>query len=107
MAFSPDPVINPEALYSTIFLSQRDLSLAVPVNFVTVPGVSINAACFGHKIYEDTAFGKCFSNLLLSGCMYSCSVIGRDLNLSSVTLKGNLDKFLPIYFLYPYTGKKC
>lgn len=67
MSYSPDPVILPKPPYDTVFLSQRDLSLPVPVNFVTVPGVSISQACFGLKIFEDVAFAKCMSNLLASG----------------------------------------
>lgn len=43
--------------------SQRDLSLQVPINFVTTPGVSLSAACFSELQYDDDAAKKCFTNL--------------------------------------------
>ncbi|CAL3969983.1 unnamed protein product [Diplocarpon coronariae] len=55
------------APYDTVFLSQRDLSLRVPINFVTVPGVSLTAACFDAKQYEDDNSANCISNLLSVG----------------------------------------
>jgi hypothetical protein len=47
--------------------SQRDLGLQVPVNYVTVPGVSFSAACFPVLRYEDDNSGDCLSNLLAVG----------------------------------------
>jgi hypothetical protein len=45
----------------------RDLSLQVPINFITKPGVSTSAACFAQNHYEDHEFGKCLSNLMAGG----------------------------------------
>jgi hypothetical protein len=67
MSYNPDTAVTAKPPYNTVFLSQRDLSLGVPVNFVTVPGVSLSSACFSHKNYEDEAFGKCVSNLIAVG----------------------------------------
>jgi hypothetical protein len=36
----------------------------VPINFHTVPAVSLTRACFANNQYEHNAFLKCFSNLL-------------------------------------------
>ncbi|TLD38500.1 hypothetical protein E2P81_ATG01043 [Venturia nashicola] len=47
--------------------SQRDLTITVPLNYVTWPGVSLSAACFSHDIYEDGAAQLCLSNLLATG----------------------------------------
>ncbi|TVY81768.1 Maintenance of telomere capping protein, partial [Lachnellula suecica] len=47
--------------------SQRDLGLTVPINFVTSPGVSLQAACFAHFNYEDGNSEECLSNLLAVG----------------------------------------
>ncbi|KAF1850609.1 uncharacterized protein K460DRAFT_301841 [Cucurbitaria berberidis CBS 394.84] len=44
--------------------AQRDVGLRVPINFQTVPAVSLRQACFSNKQYEHHAFQKCFSNLL-------------------------------------------
>ncbi|KAM3423801.1 hypothetical protein BST61_g1203 [Cercospora zeina] len=63
--YTPDPAINSSTF--VVQLSQRDLSLRVPVNFVTHPGVALSAACFGNGHYEESAAAKCFSNLLVSG----------------------------------------
>ncbi|KAF2213287.1 hypothetical protein CERZMDRAFT_96948 [Cercospora zeae-maydis SCOH1-5] len=62
--YTPDPAINSTFV---VQLSQRDLSLRVPVNFVTHPGIALSAACFGNRYYEESAAAKCFSNLLVSG----------------------------------------
>lgn len=64
--YDPDPVFL-SSTYDTVLLSQRDLSFPAPINFVTAPGVSISAACFGHLSYEDGEFRRCFSNLLAVG----------------------------------------
>ena len=47
--------------------SQRDLGLKVPINFVTVPGVSLKSACFSGDLYEDDYAGDCLSNLFAEG----------------------------------------
>ncbi|KFY74494.1 hypothetical protein V499_05480, partial [Pseudogymnoascus sp. VKM F-103] len=48
-------------------LSQRDLSLSIPINFMTVPGVSLTAACFGDRVIGEGELARCFSNLLSVG----------------------------------------
>ncbi|KAI1979661.1 Maintenance of telomere capping protein 6 [Ophidiomyces ophidiicola] len=53
--------------WSTVQLSQRDVSLRVPINFVTQPAVSLSAACFGKKVYDENAATRCVSNLLSVG----------------------------------------
>ncbi|CBX99143.1 hypothetical protein IAQ61_000734, partial [Plenodomus lingam] len=53
--------------WSEAFRAQRDVGLRVPINFHTVPAVSLTQACFGGKQYEHIAFQKCFSNLLAVG----------------------------------------
>ncbi|KAI6244731.1 Maintenance of telomere capping protein 6 [Erysiphe necator] len=52
---------------STLFLSERDLSLTVPINFVANPGVSVTSACFSNKKYIDKDFSSCLWNLLEVG----------------------------------------
>ncbi|GIZ37194.1 hypothetical protein CKM354_000065100 [Cercospora kikuchii] len=64
LLYTPDPAINSTFV---VQLSQRDLSLRVPVNFVTHPGVALSAACFGNRRYEESTAAKCLSNLLVSG----------------------------------------
>ncbi|TVY19215.1 Maintenance of telomere capping protein 6 [Lachnellula arida] len=68
-SYSPDPGVQPVSgsLLSTVFLSERDLGLRVPINYVTSPGVSLQAACFPRSRYEDDNFGDCLSNLLALG----------------------------------------
>ncbi|KAF2723372.1 hypothetical protein K431DRAFT_337609 [Polychaeton citri CBS 116435] len=65
--YEPDPGAPLEDQTFIALLSQRDLSFEVPINFVTLPGVSLAAACFGNRRYEDAAAAKCMSNLLATG----------------------------------------
>ncbi|RDL33645.1 Uncharacterized protein BP5553_08013 [Venustampulla echinocandica] len=65
--YSPDPGAVPQSPYGTVFLSQRDLGLRIPINYVTSPGVSLTAACFSDMKYVDDDFNDCFSNLLAVG----------------------------------------
>ena len=58
--------MSPDQLL-TIIQAQRDVGLLVPINFHTVPSVSLRAACFSTNRYEDASFQKCFSNLLAVG----------------------------------------
>ncbi|WEW57191.1 Maintenance of telomere capping protein 6 [Emydomyces testavorans] len=53
--------------WTTVQLSQRDVSLDVPINFLTQPAVSLSAACFGAKVYDEEAAKRCVSNLLSVG----------------------------------------
>jgi hypothetical protein len=41
--------------------------LRIPLNFQTIPAVSLRQACFSSNQYEHNAFQKCFSNLLAVG----------------------------------------
>ncbi|KAF2502488.1 lectin C-type domain-containing protein [Lophium mytilinum] len=65
--YDPDPQAVIVAPWSVAFRAQRDVGLKVPINYVTVPAVSLKAACFSHNQYEDSAAQKCFSNLLSIG----------------------------------------
>ncbi|GAB7337239.1 hypothetical protein MBLNU457_g2612t1 [Dothideomycetes sp. NU457] len=64
--YVPDATAIPGSNLSTALLSQRDLSLAIPINFVTHASVSLRT-CFSTNVYEDTAARKCISNLLAAG----------------------------------------
>ncbi|TVY49476.1 hypothetical protein LOCC1_G000593 [Lachnellula occidentalis] len=68
-SYSPSPGVQPVpgSLLSTVFLSERDLGLRVPINYVTSPGVSLQAACSPNLRYEDDNSGDCLSNLLAVG----------------------------------------
>ncbi|KAL5455136.1 hypothetical protein PMIN06_004566 [Paraphaeosphaeria minitans] len=59
-----DTLVQP---WDEAFRTQRDVGLLVPINFHTVPLISLRAACFSTGFYEDTSFQKCFSNLLAVG----------------------------------------
>ncbi|EMC96668.1 hypothetical protein BAUCODRAFT_108497 [Baudoinia panamericana UAMH 10762] len=67
MSYSPDARAIPRGVAFISLLSHRDLSLHIPINYVTVPGVSLTAACFSNKQYEDAAAARCLSNLLAIG----------------------------------------
>ena len=47
--------------------SQRDLGVTVPINHVTVPGISLSAGCFSQMRYENDDAALCLSNLLAVG----------------------------------------
>ncbi|EFW17691.1 hypothetical protein D8B26_000360 [Coccidioides posadasii str. Silveira] len=53
--------------WGTVQLSQRDVSIQIPINLVTQPAVSLSAACFGKKVYDEEAAKQCISNLLSVG----------------------------------------
>ena len=55
------------SLADQITQSQRDLGVTVPINFVTVPGVSLSAACFSKLRYDNDDAALCLSNLLAVG----------------------------------------
>ncbi|KAK0275951.1 Maintenance of telomere capping protein 6 [Friedmanniomyces endolithicus] len=65
--YGPDAGAVPRGIAFISLLSQRDLSLQLPINYVTVPGVSLTAACFPNKRYEDATAARCISNLLATG----------------------------------------
>lgn len=62
--FDPDDDALQGGRWATVFLSNRDLSAQIPVNFITHPGVSLTSACFGNGTYTAGIAGKCVSNLL-------------------------------------------
>ncbi|QIX01181.1 hypothetical protein AMS68_006698 [Peltaster fructicola] len=64
--FQPDSQAYPDDLDTIKLLSQRDLALRVPINFVPVAGASISAVCPVGDTYETASLAKCFSNLLVS-----------------------------------------
>jgi hypothetical protein len=66
-SYQPAEDARPVPPWSIAILSERDLSLKVPINFVTGPGVSLRQACFGHDAFDSDAAVTCFSNLLAAG----------------------------------------
>ncbi|KAG9236189.1 hypothetical protein BJ875DRAFT_482524 [Amylocarpus encephaloides] len=67
MTYSPSPAAEPGDNDGIARLSQRDLGLSIPVNYVTQPGVSLSAACFPFNRYETENLADCLSNLLAMG----------------------------------------
>ncbi|KAM5469290.1 Maintenance of telomere capping protein 6 [Microsporum audouinii] len=65
--YIPDKSASLLPPWNTVELSQRDVSLQIPLDYVTFPAVSLSAACFGAGLYEDDAARKCISNLLSVG----------------------------------------
>ncbi|KAF2658167.1 hypothetical protein K491DRAFT_653321 [Lophiostoma macrostomum CBS 122681] len=64
--YAPDlPAANDS--WDNAFLTTRDVALYVPINFHTVPGTSLKAACFSHDQYENHRLQTCLSNLLAAG----------------------------------------
>lgn len=66
-SYNPDRNARPFPPWSIATLSERDLSLRVPINFVTAPGVNLRQACFGNNLFDSQAAVRCFSNLLAAG----------------------------------------
>ena len=62
--YQPDDEAQQDGIWATTFLSNRDLSSQVPVNFVPHPGVCLTSACFSNGTYTASVAGKCVSNLL-------------------------------------------
>ncbi|OJD31977.1 lectin c-type domain protein [Diplodia corticola] len=65
--YEPSEAAEPAQPWSIALLSQRDLALAVPINYVTLPAVSLTEACFAQRQYDDDAARRCLSNLLAVG----------------------------------------
>ncbi|EFQ99220.1 lectin C-type domain-containing protein [Nannizzia gypsea CBS 118893] len=65
--FDPDKSASLFPPWNTVELSQRDVSLQIPLDHVTIPAMSLSAACFGDGRYEETPTKKCVSNLLSVG----------------------------------------
>ena len=66
-AYAPGNDALPSVDDSRVLLTQRDLSLTIPINFMTVPSVSLSAACFGDRVIGEGELARCFSNLLAVG----------------------------------------
>ncbi|PNS21054.1 hypothetical protein CAC42_3391 [Sphaceloma murrayae] len=65
--YDPDPAAVPSGSLATALLSQRDLSARIPINFVTLPSVTLTSACFSDRRYDDYTARRCLSNLLATG----------------------------------------
>ncbi|GFF36300.1 maintenance of telomere capping protein 6 [Aspergillus udagawae] len=66
LSYDPDAsLVN--STWVAVLLSERDVAGQIPINFVTVPAVSLTAACFGKNVYDGNAAQKCISNLLAIG----------------------------------------
>lgn len=65
--YAPANDALPSVFDARVSLSQRDLSLSIPINFMTIPGVSLSAACFGDRVIGEGELARCFSNLLAVG----------------------------------------
>ncbi|KAB2578074.1 C-type lectin-like protein [Lasiodiplodia theobromae] len=65
--FEPSEAAEPAQPWSVALLSQRDLALAIPINYVTQPAVSLTEGCFAKRQYDDAATRRCLSNLLAVG----------------------------------------
>ncbi|EEP81558.1 predicted protein [Uncinocarpus reesii 1704] len=66
-SFAPNNASLQHAPWTTVQLSQRDVSLQIPIDFITQPAVSLSAACFGKGTYDEEAAKRCISNLLSVG----------------------------------------
>ncbi|KAK6377494.1 Maintenance of telomere capping protein 6 [Lithohypha guttulata] len=64
--YDPGSAVGFNETWDTTFLSDRDVSSQVPINFVPHPAVYLSKACFGQNRYEDNAAETCLSNLLAS-----------------------------------------
>ncbi|PTU19518.1 hypothetical protein P175DRAFT_0517770 [Aspergillus ochraceoroseus IBT 24754] len=66
LKFNPDNSLL-KGSWVTVLLSERDVAGQIPINFVTIPAVSVRTACFGNNVFERNAAEKCISNLLAVG----------------------------------------
>eukprot|EP01099_Mayorella_cantabrigiensis_P004909 TRINITY_DN3782_c0_g1_i1.p1 TRINITY_DN3782_c0_g1~~TRINITY_DN3782_c0_g1_i1.p1 ORF type:complete len:526 (-),score=11.63 TRINITY_DN3782_c0_g1_i1:413-1990(-) len=64
LIYKPDVGTLPDEQWETVYLSSRDASAEVPINFITHPGVHLTQACFANGIYDDVPAQTCISNLL-------------------------------------------
>ncbi|KAI9760399.1 MAG: Translocation protein S62 [Chaenotheca gracillima] len=65
--YNPDADALPKPPWTVAALSQRDLSIQIPINFLTQPAISLTSACFAFNVYEEASAQKCISNLLAAG----------------------------------------
>ncbi|KAI9841551.1 MAG: hypothetical protein M1838_003516 [Thelocarpon superellum] len=66
-AYKPSSNATLAPPWSTAILSQRDLAIQIPINFVTRGGIVFSAACFAHQVYEDDGARQCASDLISIG----------------------------------------
>lgn len=52
--------------WQAVYLSMRDASGQIPINFVTNPGVHVTQACFSNGVYDDIPTQTCISDLFAS-----------------------------------------
>lgn len=65
--YDPDPNAVAVGPLATAILSERDVAIQIPINFIPHPAVALRAACFAEDRYEDASAQKCLSNLLATG----------------------------------------
>ncbi|KAF2456199.1 hypothetical protein BDY21DRAFT_348211 [Lineolata rhizophorae] len=65
--YEPADAAKTTSPWDTAFLSQRDVGLQIPINFVSRPGAWLARACFAHGRYLRSSGAKCISNLLAAG----------------------------------------
>ena len=63
LGYTPSPGAEPDAHWSTVYLSMRDASAQIPINFITHPGVHLTQACFSNGVYDDLPTQSCISDL--------------------------------------------
>jgi hypothetical protein len=64
--YQPDTGAEPDDHWSTVYLSMRDASASIPINFITHPGVHLTEACFASGVYDDLPTQTCISDLFAS-----------------------------------------
>ncbi|KAJ9608261.1 Maintenance of telomere capping protein 6 [Cladophialophora chaetospira] len=63
LSYKPDPGAEPDDHWATVYLSMRDASAEIPINFITHPGVHVTQACFSERVYDDLPAQTCISDL--------------------------------------------
>ncbi|ETI27913.1 hypothetical protein G647_00362 [Cladophialophora carrionii CBS 160.54] len=63
LEYKPDPGATPDDHWATVYLSMRDASGEIPINYITHPGVHVTQACFADGVYDDLPTQTCISNL--------------------------------------------
>ncbi|KIY00486.1 uncharacterized protein Z520_04171 [Fonsecaea multimorphosa CBS 102226] len=66
LEYQPGSSAEPDDYWGTVFLSMRDASGQIPINFITHPGVYVTKACFSNGVYDDLPTQTCISDLFAS-----------------------------------------
>ncbi|OAL26433.1 hypothetical protein AYO20_10101 [Fonsecaea nubica] len=66
LEYQPGPAAEPDDHWGTVFLSMRDASGQVPINYITSPGIYVTKACFSDGVYDDLPAQTCISDLFAS-----------------------------------------